>query len=97
MKVEYRAFPTPTAQQLQDEALRVFQSCGNLLASKSIRVSLLSAAGSTRIAHGLGYVPEDIMVGPPSSAAIVYRQQNPDAQFFYLTTTLNTTVTVWLL
>lgn len=97
MKPEYRAIPSPTAQQLQDEALRVFGTCGNLLVSKRIRVTLLSAAGSTKIAHGLGAVPEDVMIGPPSSAAIVYRQQDPDAKFLYLTTTLNTTVTVWLL
>jgi hypothetical protein len=97
MKPEYQTFVAPTVQQVQDETFRVFDTCGTLLVAKRLRVTLTLAAGATRVAHGLKSVPQDITFGVPSALAVVYQSQAPDAQFIYLKTTDDCTVTVWLL
>lgn len=97
MKPEFQTVPNPTVQQLQDEAFRVFDSCGTLLVARRLRISLTLAAGATRIAHGMRSVPQDVLLAIPSTLSIVYQTQAPDAQFIYLATTDDCTITVWLL
>lgn len=95
MKPEYRIMAEPTADQNQDEAIRLFGSAGDMFETKRQRVAV--AVTETKRAHGLGRVPVDIVLGPPSLDCRVWRSRDPDLTYYYLQASSPCTVSVWLL
>ena len=83
--------------RVQDAVQNAVQSIGSspfvggtILSNQSI------GTGVTKIAHSLGYAPNNVFVGPPNANTNVYMPQAADASFIYLAAGSACVASIWV-